>query len=218
VWPISADEMPDTLAVMDLLEFCEKYVASPEQGGYHSFYRHHHLTFDVGAGKAAFRNEVNTVLARNGIAFEMGDDGAMARFGPAELMQDLRNATFNTGDAQLDEFLEDAREKYTSPDLKERKEALEEIWDAFERLKSIEDGKDKKATVAALIAKAIPDADLRQTVDEEMTELTKIGNTYMIRHTEKDKKPIKESAQVDYFFQRMFAVVRLLLKGTGRDG
>ena len=44
------------------------------------------------------------------------------------------------------------------------------------------------------------------------------GNTFMIRHTEVGKKPITKSEQVDYVFQRMFAVVRLLLKGTGRGG
>ena len=48
-----------------------------------------------------------------------------------------------------------------------------------------------------------------------MAELTEIGNTYMIRHTEVGKKPIMKSEQIDYFFQRMFGVVRLLL-GTGR--
>jgi hypothetical protein len=32
------------------------------------------------------------------------------------------------------------------------------------------------------------------------------------------KKPITKSEQVDYFFQRMFGVMRLLLKGTGRGG
>jgi hypothetical protein len=118
----------------------------------------------------------------------------------------------------LDELLEDARAKFTSPSLKVRKEALEKIWDAFERLKTIEAGKDKKATVAALLAKAIRDSDMRKRINKEMAELTEIGNTYMIRHTEVGKKPITKSEQVDYFFQRMFGVVRLLLRGTGRGG
>ena len=51
-----------------------------------------------------------------------------------------------------------------------------------------------------------------------MLELTDIGNNFMIRHTEVGKKPITSSQDVDYLFQRMFAVVRLLLKGTGRGG
>jgi hypothetical protein len=40
----------------------------------------------------------------------------------------------------------------------------------------------------------------------------------MIRHTETDKVPIQDSAQVDYLFQRMFSIIRLLLKASGRGG
>jgi hypothetical protein len=40
----------------------------------------------------------------------------------------------------------------------------------------------------------------------------------MIRHTELGKPPITESAQVDYLFHRMFAMIRLLLKSSGRGG
>jgi hypothetical protein len=218
VWPITKDEVPETLAVMDLLEFWEDHVAKPIEGDYHSFFRHNHLGFNVEEGQAEFRAAVNTILARNGIAFEMDGDGIMVRLGPPELAPILKSAVFKTGDDTLDELLEDARERFTSPSLKVRKEALEKIWDAFERLKTIEAGKDKKATVAALLAKAIPDPDMRERINKEMADLTEIGNSYMIRHTEVGKKPITKSEQVDYFFQRMFGVVRLLLKGTGRGG
>lgn len=37
----------------------------------------------------------------------------------------------------------------------------------------------------------------------------------MIRHTETDKVPIRGSDHVDYLFQRMFAIIRLLLKMSG---
>jgi hypothetical protein len=40
----------------------------------------------------------------------------------------------------------------------------------------------------------------------------------MIRHTEVGKPPIEESPQVDYLFHRMFAMIRLLRKSTGRGG
>ncbi|MFC0130687.1 hypothetical protein [Ralstonia solanacearum] len=47
-------------------------------------------------------------------------------------------------------------------------------------------------------------------------QLTEIGNKFMIRHTETDKVPIVESAQVDYLFHRMFAFIRLVLMATAR--
>jgi len=49
-------------------------------------------------------------------------------------------------------------------------------------------------------------------------ELTEIGNKFMIRHAETDKVPIVESAHVDYFFQRMFSLIRLLLKRPDVNG
>jgi hypothetical protein len=75
---------------------------------------------------------------------------------------------------------------------------------------------DKKASIKALLDKVSTEPVLRTKIDEEARELTEIGNTFMIRHTETDKIPVVESAQVDYFFHRMFAMVRLLLRATGR--
>ena len=218
IWPIAKDNVPNTLDVMDLLEFVEDHLAKPIPVDYHSYFGHHHLDFDVEKGKAEFRASLNTILARTGLSFEMNDDGIMLRLGPPVLTTVLKNATFTTGDRTLDELLEDARQKFIAPNLKVRKEALEKLWDAFERLKTLETAKDKKASIAALLHKALPDADMRNRVDKEMAELTEVGNTYMIRHTEVGKKPITKSEQIDYFFQRTFGVVRLLLKGTGRGG
>jgi len=59
---------------------------------------------------------------------------------------------------------------------------------------------------------------LRERLEAEAKELTWIGNNTMIRHTEVGKPPIAESAQVDYLFHRMFAIIRLLLKSSGQGG
>lgn len=218
VWPIEKDVVPDTLAVMDLLEFCYAHVAEAKRGNGHPFFSHYHLYFDLAEGKANFRAALERVLSRNGIAFEMNDDGEMRRLGPPQLAAALKSAVFHTGDDVLDGLLEAARRKFTDPDLSVRKEALEKLWDGFERLKTIEAGKDKKAQSQALLTKAIADADLRERIDKDMRELTEIGNQFMIRHTEVGKKPITDSDEVDYLFQRMFGVMRLLLRGTKRGG
>lgn len=218
IWPITKDDVPDTFDVMNLLEFVAHHLAKPILLDYHSYWHHTHLDFDVEKGKAEFRASLNRILARTGLSFEMNDNGVMLRLAPPELTKVLKNATFASGDAILDELLEHAREKFMAPNLTVRKEALEKLWDAFERLKTLENAKNKKASIATLLQKALPDADLRSRVDKDMAELTEIGNTYMIRHTEVGKRPITKSEQVDYFFQRMFAVVRLLLKGTTRGG
>jgi len=216
VWPIDRENVPDTLRVMDLLEFCYQHVAEPSKAWNHSFYTHYHLNFNVPEGREKFRSELEQILARNGIAFEMDENGEMHRLGPVELAGPLKDAAFHSGDDILDGLLGSARRKFTDPDLAVRKEALEKIWDAFERLKTVEPAKDKKAATEALLSKAIQDVDLRSRVNGEMVELTNIGNTFMIRHTEVGKTPITDSKAVDYLFQRMFSVVRLLLRGTNR--
>ena len=132
------------------------------------------------------------------------------------LHESLAEAAFHTGDAPLDELLEAARHKCLNHSLDVRRESLEKLWDAWERLKSIEVAGDKKASVRALLDKVSTEPLLRTKSDEEARELTEIGNTFMIRHTETGKMPIVESAQVDYFFHRMFAMARLLLRATGR--
>jgi hypothetical protein len=153
------------------------------------------------------------------MAFEMNSDGQIVHLGTPEFAPILKNAVFDTGDAILDEMLEDAIAKFQDRDPKIRRESLEKIWDAFERLKTIEEpDKDKRSSCSALLARAVPEASLREQIDKEMRSLTEIGNNFMIRHAEIDKTPITQMEVVDYLFQRMFGVIRLLLKGTRRGG
>jgi hypothetical protein len=217
-WPLSPGDMPDLFSILDALEFCFAHVSEPIQDGYHSFFSHYHLSFEREKGQHFFRKELNTIFERNGIAFEMTEKGEIQRVGPAVLMVPLKAATFHTGDKALDDMLEDARRKILSPNMAVRKEALEKLWDAFERLKTLENPKDKKSSVAQLLAKAVAGPELRERVNKEMAELTDIGNNFMIRHTEVGKPPIDDPNQIDYAFHRMFSTLRLLLRATGRGG
>ena len=70
----------------------------------------------------------------------------------------------------------------------------------------------------ALLAKASIESSFQEHLEKEARELTDIGNKFMIRHTETDKVPINESTHIDYLFHRMFAMIHLLLKSSGRGG
>jgi hypothetical protein len=52
----------------------------------------------------------------------------------------------------------------------------------------------------------------------EAAELTSSGNSFRIRHSETTQEVLTSLDQVDYLFTRMFAFVRVILKGTGRGG
>lgn len=118
----------------------------------------------------------------------------------------------------MNELLESARVKFLSDDQNLRKEALEKLWDAWERLKTLEPGKDKKDSIRILLDKSAPDPSFRETLEHEAMQLTAIGNSYMIRHTEIGKIPITSPEQTNYLFYRMFSLIRFLLRSTVRGG
>jgi hypothetical protein len=134
------------------------------------------------------------------------------------LRDPLSHATFKTGDPALDGMLQSAQSKFLSnnPDL--RKEALEKLWDSWERLKTLEPGKDKKDSARILLDETTTEPAFRESLEAEARALTEIGNNFMIRHTEAGKIPIASAEQVEYFFHRMFSLIRLILHSTGRGG
>lgn len=73
-------------------------------------------------------------------------------------MTDLVNRShFASGDSELNHLLNASVAKFLSPQPEARQDALEKLWAAFERLKTIEQGKDKKAKANALIEHALSD-------------------------------------------------------------
>ena len=81
-----ADEVPDLLVVLDLLEFCARSVAQPIQRDFHSYFGHYHLDFDRDAGLAELVASVDRLFARNGVAFELTAQGIVRRLGPPILV------------------------------------------------------------------------------------------------------------------------------------
>jgi hypothetical protein len=99
---------PETLDILDFLQFCYHHVSKAIPGSYHSFFKHHHLSFDRDTGATAIRNRVNRVLSRNGIAFDLQSDGTIKRLAPPVLAEALRSPIPTTGDTSLDGLIDDA--------------------------------------------------------------------------------------------------------------
>ena len=218
-WPLDGDSLVGNLKTLNLIEFTYQKIARPVTGSswtsHESYAGHRHLGFNVADGRAHFRSEVNQLFASHGLAFTLDEDGKVTRILAPGLSETLSSAIFATGDAELDSLLETARTKFLSPDPAVRQEALEKLWDAFERTKTLDPG-DKKQSVESLLKKASPEPKLHERLNAELNELTSIGNNFMIRHTETNKVPIKEPRQVDYLFHRLFAAIQLLLRSSGR--
>ena len=208
-WPLRADRIPPTLAILDLVEFCFQHVAEPEEIDYHPFLRHSHLRFEQGKGRARWVADVNTLLERNALAYELGANGQVVRLGTPLSTDVVRLALFATGDTALDDLLERARLKYLSGDSAHRVESLEQLWDAFERTKTIL-GPDKRTGMRALIDRAASSPALADQLEAEALHLTRIGNEFRIRHHETTKHALA-IGDVDYLFHRCFALLAYVL-------
>ena len=209
---LDRSEPPPLHAVMDLIEFCWHSVAQPAKFEYHQFMKHHHLKFDVDAGREQFRTVINQVFGRNLMAYELTQKGTVHRLLP-EPVSEIVNTQYQTGDSELDEMLDRARQKLLSPDDVERRESLEVLWDAWERMKTI-GGADKKTGISDLLDDAArsKESQFRDYLKQEARTLTEIGNRFRIRHSETGQERLEVSEHVDYFACRMFSFVFLVLR------
>lgn len=213
-------EQPAIIDLMDMIEFCWHAVGKPESWQFHSSFRHDHCNFDVEVGRAEFCDSVNRIFRRNGLVYELTDEGHIQRLAPVGFHEPLIETIFSTGDFDLDKMLETARRKFLDPDEDVRREALEKLWDAWERVKTVEGGQDKHIQTTMLLNRAAgsDESKFREILESEAKALTKIDNSFQIRHTETSQEPLQSSDHVDYLFQRLFSLIRLALRTTGRGG
>ncbi|MFM0758420.1 hypothetical protein PQQ49_34670, partial [Paraburkholderia strydomiana] len=86
------------------------------------------------------------------------------------------------------------------------------LWDGWERLKTLMDDDKKKSVAIILDAAAKAEPDFRQLLEDEAKALTSVGNTKLIRHYEKTRKPVFDTDHVDYLYFRLFALITLLIR------
>jgi hypothetical protein len=215
-WPTGTSKKPETIKILDLIQFCYKNIVSPTKDYYHLFetYGNNSRTERL-IGQKAFKDEINLILKRNGVIYQLNENGSISRLIPDEFIGCVRRSIFNSGDAALDELLNLAREKFldSKPDV--RKDALEKLWDAWERLKTLENH-DKNKSMSITLEEVSSEINFRKRLDAESKELSEIGNKFRIRHHETDKIPLESSNHVDYLFYRMFSLIYLILKSTNR--
>ncbi|ABL79365.1 MULTISPECIES: hypothetical protein [unclassified Nocardioides] len=209
-WATSRDQ--DT--VFDLVEYVAAHIAYPSQGHFHDYFRHHELSFDQAEGQRRFREDVNRLFARAGTVFELAPSLRIERRGAPETQHALDDLRPSTGDATLDNLIEAGRRGYLSRRPEERETAVEKLWDAFERLKTIDDPADKKRSVTVLLSH-IADRAWREVIEAEMRSMTSLGNSFRIRHSEVGKHEVPTKA-LDYVTARMANLLVQLLGASGR--
>lgn len=202
-----------TYNVLDFIEFVFKHICDVQNGQYHDFFKHYELTFPPTTKiKGKFISDINEIFSRNNIAFKINDNGEIQRILDVELNKLIASTTEPTEDT-LSVLLRDATTKILNPKIEERKIALERLWDAFERLKTIINPNDKRDSANQLLVKISNGNDkFKDLLETEcLTSLTKIGNEFQIRHFETSRTAIEDSRHLDYLFFRMYALIHLLL-------
>lgn len=121
-----------------------------------------------------------------------------------------------SGDRALDELIEDAVGKFQDPAPKARREAVERLWDAWERLKTLEESSNKRLSTEKLISRTASGGPFRDVLEEEARKLTNVGNQFHIRHFESDRSEISRPEHHEYPFHRLYALIHLLSRHLSR--
>lgn len=145
------------------------------------------------------------------MAYELGDNGKVRRILPAVIADALARAYFRTGDATLDVMLEESRRKFSDPDPLIRREALERLFDSWERIKSMADS-NKAQSIKIILDRCATAPEFRKALENEARELTQIGNSHLLRHHEVQQSPLIDTKHVDYLYHRLFALVELIIR------
>lgn len=203
---------------LDLIEFLYRHLCSPQQiGRYHEYYSHQHYVFnkDISNEQENFISKINTIFHRNGLPYRL-NDGKIERIIDETMKEIVERTSFYTTDGDLNSMLNIAYTKFKSPKKEIRHEALEKIWDAFERIKtiySIELSMDKKQSIEKLIKDASDENEVMKILlTEDSHDLSKIGNNTQIRHHETDRIAITNERYIDYLFFRVSNIMQLFLK------
>ena len=173
----------------------------------------HFLGDAIENGREKFQEEINDIFRRNQIMYTLTEEGKIERIAYTVLKEELASAHFSTEDPELNGMFEKARQKFFDPSEETRREALKDLWDAWERLKTLENP-DKKAGITALLDNTTGSESpkFRDAIEQEAIELTRIGNKLQIRHSEKNQEKVSDVAHIDYLFHRLFSLIQLILR------
>lgn len=205
----------DLFSILDLIECvyynCRSYI----KRDYHDFFKHHHFAFNNSPyERNAFCTEINEIFEKTGLRFILTNSGAVERVVDNSILStEIENNVAQINESGLKELLQDAITAYKTPHPVSRKESVEKIWDALERLKTYYTTMDKKASAVKIIDDMSDGRAAFQTLfNDEFIALTKIGNGFRIRHHETDKIEIADEKYYDYFFNRCLSLIALAIQ------
>ena len=205
----------DQFALLDLIEFFAANVRDVVVGSFHSYFGHHHLTCQNSRNVCAqFRDEINDIFRKTGLLYELNTDLQVERIVEnSSLTPAVESAIAAVKEAGARELLQEAILLHRSPYPADIRDAVEKLWDAYERLKTYYTTMNKAKSAEKIVNDmAAGQAPYVTLFDTEFRALTKIGNDYRIRHHETDKVEITDVRYYDYFFNRCLSLIALAIQ------
>lgn len=205
----------DQYALLDYIEFVAKNLKDVKEEWNHPMYKNYKIIecFDTYKVFNDFKNEINELFLEAGLLYKLTNKKIIERIVEnTPLTIEIEESINQVSESGVRELLKDAIALYKTPTLSARKDSVEKIWDALERLKTYYSA-DKKQSVPKLIKDMGNSEDeFIEIFKEEFTKLTSIGNNFRIRHHEINKIDITDLKHYDYFFNRCLSLIGLAIQ------
>lgn len=205
----------DQYALLDLIEFFAENVHDVVVGSFHSYWGHHHLTCKNSQNVCVqFRDEINDIFRKTGLLYELNTNLQVERIiENSPLTPAVESAIAAVGETGTRELLQEALLLHRSPYPADIRNAVEKLWDAYERLKTYYTTMNKRDSANKIIADMANNQTPYVTLfTNEFKALTDIGNGFRIRHHETDKVEITDVRYYDYFFNRCLSLIALAIQ------
>lgn len=221
-WAEQSD-MPEVEIILDFIEFCYQEISAPpvtkkietfnNYEGCDELIEVYDGEFSSLEGKEKFKEELETTFRRHGLMYRITDEGCIEKSLNGDLVNLMGACDTIEIEPETDRYLSTARDKIKSHKIADKQNALEAIWDAFERMKTLLNPGNKSKSITMLIEQAALEVrGMDEMLNKESTALTQVGNSYQIRHTEQNQIKLEEEIHIEYLYHRLSALVYLLGK------
>jgi hypothetical protein len=203
----SKNELPSADQVRQLVESLFAHAVKPSvtDGG---------RSYDERKGRYEYTVHLNAVFKSCNAAYEL-KRGRLQRISPDVMEVRVLSTELHTDDQHLRKLLTSATDAFFDRSGKRRLEGLRSMVDAYERVKTMADS-DKKGSIRVIVGKLTPDPQVQQYFDGLLASLTKIANTYTIRHHEKSRVVLDDQDIIEYLFYSYYNIVALVLWKIGQ--
>lgn len=210
------DEDFDQFVIIDLIEYFAQNIRDITKRWNSLEYKNFEIVESLSTSNIFldFQTEINEIFLESGVLYNLTSEKIVERIvEDSPLTNEIEDKFREINEAGLKELLKDAVALHKTPNDSARRDSVEKIWDAFERLKTYYESLSKKQSIKKIIQDiSNNNKDYIKLLNDEFNELTRIGNEFRIRHHETNKIEIYDVKYYDYFFNRCLSLIALAVK------